>query len=371
MRRSKLHVIAILTIASTPCATTAQVEWGGRWRIAAAESRRESFQGRDALVLTNGVAWLDDADFRDGTIEFDLAMSADLGFRGLAFRATGDGDYEHFYLRPFVSGNPDASQYTPVHNGVSGWQIYAGPRFGLPVDVPTDRWIHVRVVVRDRRMEVAVDGEPLVFPALVRAPVSGAIGLTSSGAPARFANLIVRPNDVDAMTDAPGADAEPVPPGTIARWRVSTPFAESRLDPLNPAPPFTDLRWSTLESGPRGIADIAMLHGRSDDANTVIAAVTLRARRAATVRGRFGFSDRVQLMLNGRTLYRGGAVWRSRDYKFLGTIGLHDEVILPLRAGENELWLAVSEDFGGWGVILQLLHGGEIEVVMPATNASR
>lgn len=40
----------------------------------------------------------------------------------------------------------------------------------------------------------------------------------------------------------------------------------------------------------------------------------------------------------------------QRDYRFLGTIGLFDEVYLPLKKGENELWLAVTESFGGWGI---------------------
>jgi hypothetical protein len=42
--------------------------------------------------------------------------------------------------------------------------------------------------------------------------------------------------------------------------------------------------------------------------------------------------------------------YRSRDYRFLGTIGYFDELYLPLKKGENELIFAVSEDFGGWGI---------------------
>jgi hypothetical protein len=41
----------------------------------------------------------------------------------------------------------------------------------------------------------------------------------------------------------------------------------------------------------------------------------------------------------------------SRDYRYLGTIGLFDSVTLPLKAGENEIWIAVSEAFGGWGIM--------------------
>jgi hypothetical protein len=49
-------------------------------------------------------------------------------------------------------------------------------------------------------------------------------------------------------------------------------------------------------------------------------------------------------------LYRGDDSYRSRDYRFLGSIGWFDTVYLPLHAGQNELVLAISESFGGWGV---------------------
>ena len=45
--------------------------------------------------------------------------------------------------------------------------------------------------------------------------------------------------------------------------------------------------------------------------------------------------------------------------------GLFDEVVLPLDRGENELWLAVSEDFGGWGVTLQLPEDGGVRLAPP------
>jgi hypothetical protein len=41
----------------------------------------------------------------------------------------------------------------------------------------------------------------------------------------------------------------------------------------------------------------------------------------------------------------------SRDYRYLGTIGYFDNVTLPLEAGKNEICIAVSEAFGGWGIM--------------------
>jgi hypothetical protein len=53
-------------------------------------------------------------------------------------------------------------------------------------------------------------------------------------------------------------------------------------------------------------------------------------------------------------LFRGDDSYRTRDYRFLGSIGWFDTVYLPLDEGENELLIAVSEDFGGWGVQARL-----------------
>jgi hypothetical protein len=49
-------------------------------------------------------------------------------------------------------------------------------------------------------------------------------------------------------------------------------------------------------------------------------------------------------------IYGGNNLYQSRDYRFLGTIGYFDELYLPLKKGRNELWMAISESFGGWGV---------------------
>jgi hypothetical protein len=74
-----------------------------------------------------------------------------------------------------------------------------------------------------------------------------------------------------------------------------------------------------------------------------------------TQRVELGFSDRALVFLNGRPLYDGDDTYRSRDYRFLGSIGWYDALHLPLEEGANELAVAVSEDFGGWGVQARLV----------------
>lgn len=336
-----------------------------RWHVAAEESRVEPYLGRDSIYIRNGEASLNDVTFQDGIVEFDVAAPATAGFQGLAFRAQDRGNYEHVYLRPQLSGAPDAVQYVPVFNRNSAWQIYTGARYTQPATIAPDRWVHMKAAFHDRRLELSVDGAMLVFPDLVRPLARGTIALTSFITGAHFANVTVRPGEAEPDSGGAGAAAPETPAGSVTQWRISNAFAESKLDPpgrLEPAA-WHSLQWDTLGTATRGIANISAIRTLDKDHNTAFAGLTLRAKAATAVRVRFGFSDRVIVYLNGRPLYRGNDKFQTRDQRFLGTAGLYDELILPLNRGDNKLWLAVSEDFGGWAVALQLVDSVGVEVV--------
>ncbi len=63
----------------------------------------------------------------------------------------------------------------------------------------------------------------------------------------------------------------------------------------------------------------------------------------------FGYSDIATIFLNGQPVFTGVSSYRSRDPSFLGMVGLHDMVYLPLEKGRNEICLMSAETFGGWG----------------------
>lgn len=72
-----------------------------------------------------------------------------------------------------------------------------------------------------------------------------------------------------------------------------------------------------------------------------------------------GYSDDVSVFLNGNILYRGRSAQAFRDPRFLGIVNPeNDAVYLPLKKGNNELMLAVSELGGGWGFICRLADPG-------------
>ena len=86
----------------------------------------------------------------------------------------------------------------------------------------------------------------------------------------------------------------------------------------------------------------------------VVARTVIHADRAEIRRLNFGYSDDLTIFLNGRPLYTGRNGYQARYPSNLGLMTSDDAVYLPLRAGDNELLLAVAEVFGGWGLSARL-----------------
>ncbi len=284
-----------------------------------------------------------DLSITDGTIQIELALSGERAFPGLAWRIDGS-TYKSFFVRPHQSGNPDSVQYTPVFNDVSGWQLYTGSGFWNSIDLPIGRWFTLRVCFAGDRGEAYVDD--LDTPALVfsrlRVPVAtGGIGLLPGGTGAHFAQFSYD-SAVPILRGAPPPVHE-LQPGTVPGWSISNIVAEG----VAPAAART---WTYLSVEPSGLANLARVHPLGTTLNTVFARTTIVAQSEGLRALDLGFSDRAVVFLNGRPVFAGRDDYRSRDYRFLGSIGYWDTIFLPLEQGDNELIVAVSESFGGWGV---------------------
>jgi hypothetical protein len=166
-----------------------------------------------------------------------------------------------------------------------------------------------------------------------------------------FANFRYTP-----LADAyafPARPAKKMTPDIIRQWQVSDAFPEAALrgSASLDKKHMVARTWQTLDAEPTGITNLAQINGVSENGDTAFARVMLHADKAETKQLALGFSDKAAVYLNGRLIYKGDNTYLSRDYRYLGTIGFFDNVMLPLEAGENELCVAVTEAFGGWGVM--------------------
>lgn len=366
----KSHGLILLAVALAAFSVRAQTIpfTSNRWHFEAQESRVEEYLGRPSLLLKGGLALVQDARFLNGVIEFDIAFSPDRTFVGGVWRVQDLANYEEFYFRPHQSGNPDANQYTPVFNNNAGWQLYYGEDYSVPLRYRFNEWMRVKIVVAGTQAEVYVmdmETPALFIPELKHAPAFGQVGLSALNfAPAHYSNFSVTALDAPPVLKSQPKPRKPAPKGVIMSWAVSNGFPEEKLEGklrLSESDK-AGLAWSKIECEATGIANLSRWLPLNEQSNTTFTRIVINSEREQIKEMKFGFSDRVRVYLNEQLLYAGSDNFVSRDYRFLGTVGLWDAVYLPLKKGRNELWLAISENFGGWGVIAAMEDKSGIQI---------
>jgi hypothetical protein len=329
-----------------------------------AQSLAMPYLGRPSVFIDNGVDLVKDSSFADGTIEFDVALHGHAAFAGIAFRAQSSTEYELVYLRPHLSRTPDAIQYTPVFHNSPAWQLYTGPGFTAAAELPLNRWVHVKIAVLGYQARVFVDGaaEPQLTVTSLRRPWGrGMVGYWASLGGANFSNLRVTP------VDAPAPPAPADPPSerrTLMTWELSPAFdtVKQRDDVLPAGRDRATFGWTPVTAEAGGLVNISRYRASvraadapAGDRDLVYARTVITAIRAQRMKLDFAYSDAVHVFVNGRLLFGGDSGFNSRYPNFLGIAGLgHDALFVDLVPGRNEIVLALSETFGGWGFAARL-----------------
>lgn len=325
------------------------------WSVNASGHVWEKHLGKDAIYLQGGSLTLKNASFINGIIEYDIHLQEKQGFPGVFFRFQDEeSSGEQFYLRPHQSGNPDATQAVPRVKGIASWQLYHGDLYSFPYVHHFDSWTHVKLVVKDDKAQVFLDysPKPNLSWHLSNRPKEGGIFFTGGNRSGmHLANISVSFDTPQLVNFAPKYENE-LPNGIIQNWEISDKFEERKLEELENLKTLISGRiWQGklgLEIGKA--ANISRIQKLNDGklGNTVFARVEITSAENKIVPFEFGYSDRALVILNDIPLYKGDNSFRSRDYRYLGTIGFFDEVFLPLKQGRNILLIAVSEDMGGW-----------------------
>jgi len=322
------------------------------WQLGPA-CRVEEHLGRKALTLT-GLALLKDVVFENGIIEVDVASKEGTVFPTIIFHVQDESNYEEFYLRPHKSGQPDALQYTPVFNGLSGWQLYYGEGFTNAYPLALNAWTHIRMEIAGTQARVFIgqgENPALVINELKHGQIRGSLGLKVVGAPglSYFSDFKFKADD-SLKFDSPLKTS--LPYGTMTEWELSQSYPMSFLDTKKypPAEILSRSEWKNVVSEPTGLVNIARYARKGPVVPGVVLARTkIPARDERSMELQFGYSDIVSIFLNGRLLFNGYNLFQLRDPFFQGRVGLFDAVHLPLKKGDNELLLVLAESMGGWG----------------------
>ena len=96
--------------------------------------------------------------------------------------------------------------------------------------------------------------------------------------------------------------------------------------------------------------DVRLIEGQSVSA--AVARVTVRAAEAGVHTFDLGFSDVATVFLNGAPVFRGDGRYSFDRPRREGLIGFDNaRLYLPLRAGDNELAIVITDTFGDWGLM--------------------
>jgi len=358
-----LAIGGVLAVAAEqPAVRTPVGPAGQNWAVDRADLagnvKFERFLDRDAMWLRGNTHVVKTGlDFGDGTIEFDLAPTEAGDFAAITFRRAHFTNHENIYLRLRRSGDYMAMQYAPRVNGSSTWQLYR--EFAVETTWPRDQWTHVRVEIRGSVLEVFVGKATtptLTVPRLRNGTTGGEIGFWArvNDRPmewaARIANLQIRPSAGRVALMAP----PPAPPEFVRQWLVSDPVGTGEGPILTPAPPRA--KWIAVAAEESGLVNVNRLYAVQKGRSVVFAKRTIRADTARRVLAGIGYSDDVTVFLNGEPLFVGGNGWDSRTPALNSFVDARwESTFLPLRAGDNELMLAIADDQRfGWGFSVRI-----------------
>jgi hypothetical protein len=312
------------------------------------------------MRLNSGNAVLKDITFADGTIELDV-NTIGRGAPGIAFRQQDESNFELLYLRP----DPNCPafracvQYAPQTHGVLLWDLF--PQYENRAPLRENGWNHLRMVVSGRRMNVFVNdaaSPTLQVGSLEGDAMSG--GLTLQG-PATFANLVITPAAVDGLSPEPVTDPLDRDRGVVRHWRLS-PFSavpsgkEPRYDEMSPA----SAEWKAIGAERNGLLNLSREYGRPVTApNQALAwlKTTITSDKKQTKKVDVGWTRDVWIFLNGKLVYADKNSFDSDPARKFpdGRCSLENGAfVLPLEAGDNEIAVALANNFYGWGLMLRL-----------------
>ena len=312
------------------------------------------------MRLNSGTAVLKGVTFGDGTIEFDV-NTIGRGAPGIAFRQQDEGNFELLYLRPDPScpAFRACMQYAPQTHGVLLWDFF--PQYQIRAPLRENGWNHIKMVVSGRRMNVFVNdaGSPtLAVDRLEGDAMKGGLHLEGPGT---FANLVITPDAVDGLSPEPARDALEGDRGLVRNWLLSKSFALANgKDAIYDEMPDTSQEWKRIGAERNGLINLSREYGRPlKEPNRSVAwlKTTLTSDRKQAKKIEIGWTRELWVFVNGKLVYADKNIWEQEGARKFpdGRCSLENGAFtLPLEAGDNEVAVAIANNFYGWGLKLRV-----------------
>ena len=338
------------------------------WEIAGGKVEVLKLGEVQALKLLPGAKQvvLKGYDFANGTIEYDF-MPDRPDFVGLYFRRDNAAEAEDVYFRTWNAEKPAASgtlQYAPMVKGVLLWDMFGC--YESACSIHSNQWNHVKLVVSGAQMRIFVNDRShpvLEIPRLEGNAAHGGLAIEGS---ACFANLEIRPDDVEGLPSADGIDPTHNDHRYLRHWQVSEPADLPRGRELFSGDlPKAGTQWRPIDAERRGLINLTRDFGKSESRRVVWLRVNLHAATEMRRRLDLGFSDEVWVFLNGGLAYVDKNLYQEPIRKSpAGRCSTENASFdVRLHPGDNELLLGVANDFYGWGIVARLDSLDDLEII--------
>lgn len=338
-----------------------------------------TYKGVKAMKILPGnkQVVIKDLAFTNGTIEFDTQpVDVSRGaFLSVYFRYQNPNESELVYLRckpDETEQRNDAIQYAPIIHGVNLWDIMG--HFQAPALIHNTDWNHIKLVISGLQMRVYINDmakATLAVPRLEAGTTTGAIAFDGQ---AYFANLVIKPNDTEWLSPTEGPDLTDHDINYIRRWDVSaSQFLEKGRELIIDDQPKDSTQWQPILAERHGLINLTRKFGGVENNyggvqnknRYVWLKTTIKSAKEQVAKMQLGFSDEVYVFINGGLLYVDKNQYPQPIRKYPdGRLDIANSTFdTPLKAGDNQLVIGVSNYFYGWGIVARLMDLNGITIL--------
>jgi hypothetical protein len=187
--------------------------------------------------------------------------------------------------------------------------------------------------------------------------------------------VVITPGAVDGLSPEPVRDPTDDDRGVVRNWRLS---AFSPL-PNGKDPAFSDMpdaakTWKNIVAERNGLVNLSREYGVPLRPNRAVAwlKTTITSDKNQTKNVAIGWTREVWVFVNGKpvfadkNLYDPASARKAPDGRCSPE---NASFTLPLAAGDNEVAVALANDFFGWGLILHVADSEGVHLEPKATGS--
>lgn len=241
------------------------------------------------------------------------------------------------------------------------------PEYQAATLFEADKPNHLKIVINGQQMRVYVND--MSRPALQIPKLEGRGNGTAIAIDGGMlvSNFLIKPDVVENLPAIAAPDLTDHDANFIRNWSITAPFSlELGKEIYTLGLPKADTYTDTLMAEAKGMVNITKKFGGNVPRRVIYLKAKIISESQQKIGMALGFSDEVWVLLNNQMIFVDKNIYLQapiRKYPEGRISLLNSKLELPLKQGDNDLVIAIANDFYGWGVIARLdrMEGVELE----------